>query len=179
MPRILGIDPGSRFCGYGVIDAGAAGVTRPRYVECGVLALGDGELPGRLAQLAADLREVIRELKPEAVALEAIFHGINAQSALRLGHARGVVMLVAAEAELRLAEYPPATVKRAVAGHGRAAKEEVQKMVRFLCGLRAAPQADAADALAVAICHAYHARVPDVLRGAKGQATSTRKGRRS
>ncbi len=123
-------------------------------------------LPARLKQLAADLREVIRELRPQEMALESIFHGKNAQSALRLGYARGVVMLLCAEADLTLAEYPPATVKRAVAGNGRATKEEVQRMVRWLCGLKSTPGADAADALAVALCHGHHLNIPAAIRAA-------------
>lgn len=131
---------------------------KPRYIECGVIHLqADAPLPRRLLQLAADLREVLRDLTPHEVALESIFHGVNAQSALRLGHARGVIMLLTEEAGLGLHEYPPATVKRSVAGHGRATKEEVQRMVSWTCGLRRPPLSDAADALAVALCHAYHA----------------------
>lgn len=157
--RILGIDPGTRLCGYGAVDT--APPARPTYVECGVLQLGgDGPLPRRLRQLAADLREVINDLQPEAMALESIFHGINAQSALRLGYARGVIMLLCEEAGLPLFEYPPATVKRTVAGTGRATKDEVGRMVRWTCQLRSTPQVDAADALAVALCHAYHAQAP-------------------
>ena len=163
MARILGIDPGSRLCGYGVIEAERG--KKPVYVECGVLQLqATLPLPERLRQLALDLREVLGELRPAEMALESIFHGINAQSALRLGYARGVVMLLGAEAGLPLSEYPPATVKRAVAGHGKATKEDVQRMVRWQCGLHRAPSADAADALAVAICHAYHRHVPAALR---------------
>ncbi len=163
--RILGIDPGTRLCGYGVIEAGGASGARPRYVECGVLQLTEGlELAKRLQQLWHDLREVVAELRPQELALESIFHGKNAQSALRLGYARGVVMLLAMESDLVLAEYPPATVKRAVAGHGRASKEEVQRMVGWQCGLRKALAADAADALAVALCHAQHRSVPAALR---------------
>jgi crossover junction endodeoxyribonuclease RuvC len=163
--RILGIDPGSRLCGYGVVDIAPG--QKPRYVECGVLQLKEtSPLPFRLRQLHDDLGEVIAELRPDEMSLEAIFHGKNAQSALRLGYARGVVMLLAEQRGLRLHEYPPATVKRAVAGNGRAAKEEVQRMVRWLCGLRHTPQADAADALALALCHAYRASVPAALRAA-------------
>lgn len=164
--RILGIDPGTRLCGYAVVDTEVG--ERPRYVECGVIQLPEGApLPERLRLLAKDLREVLGELRPGEVALESIFHGVNAQSALRLGHARGVVMLLSAEAELSVWEYPPATVKRAVAGHGRATKEEVQKMVRWQCGLRATPRTDAADALAVALCHAFQqAAVPRPKQGA-------------
>jgi crossover junction endodeoxyribonuclease RuvC len=153
--RILGIDPGTRLCGYGVVEL--HGGARPAYIECGVLHLpAELALPRRLHQLAVDLREVIADLAPQEMALESIFTGKNAQSALRLGYARGVVMLLCAEAGLPLHEYPPATVKRAVAGSGRASKEEVQKMVRWRFGLRSAPKPDAADALAVALCHAQH-----------------------
>lgn len=164
--RILGIDPGTRLCGYGVVDAEPAG--QPRYVECGVVQLGEERpLPLRLRQLFSDLGEVLDDLRPGEVALEAIFYGKNAQSALRLGHARGVVMLLCAQAELRLFEYPPATVKRAVAGHGRASKAEVQQMVRWQCGLRSTPAPDAADALALALCHAYHRGAPVVVGAAR------------
>lgn len=157
--RILGIDPGTIACGYGVVEVTPG--RRPRYVECGVLELEErAALSHRLVQLARDLREILAELQPDEVALEAVFHGKNAQSALRLGHARGVAMLIAAEAELPLSEYPPATVKRAVAGHGRAQKAEVQRVVSWLCGLRTLPRTDAADALAIALCHGYHRGVP-------------------
>lgn len=169
--RILGIDPGSRLCGYGVVDLVTG--QRPRYVECGVIQLPEARpLPFRLRLLHEELDEVIRELRPQEMSLESIFHGKNAQSALRLGYARGVVMLLCEQRGLPLYEYPPATVKRAVAGTGRAGKEEVQRMVRVLCGLRRSPQADAADALAIALCHAYRAQVPAVLRA----ATAPRRG---
>ncbi len=120
----------------------------------------DGKLPlaSRLCTLAHDLREVISELKPDEMSLESAFHGINARSALVLGHARGVIMLVGAEAGLPIGEYPPATVKRAVAGHGRATKQDVQKMISWLCGLSTPPPSDAADAVAIALCHAFHRR---------------------
>jgi crossover junction endodeoxyribonuclease RuvC len=101
---------------------------------------------------------VIGDLGPTVVAVEGVFHGVNARSALQLGHSRGVALLAAGEAELAVYEYPPATVKRAVAGSGIATKLQVQAMVRALCGLRSAPRVDAADALAVAICHAFRSR---------------------
>lgn len=154
MRRILGIDPGSRFCGYGVVDL--APNEKPRYVECGVLQFeATLPLPQRLHQLAFDLRELIQELKPHDMAVETIFHGKNAQSAFRLGYARGVVMMISAECSLAFYEYSPNIVKRAVAGHGHAKKDEIQRLVTWQCGLRHAPQADAADALAVALCHAF------------------------
>ena len=158
MIRILGIDPGTLRCGYGVVEVSEArAIAKPRYVECGVIELsGKLTLAERLRLLATDLRELLTELRPHEVSLEAAFHGVNAQSALRLGHARGVIMLLVAEAGLPLGEYPPATVKRSVAGHGRAGKEEIQRVVTWLCALKRAPRPDAADALAIALCHAFH-----------------------
>jgi crossover junction endodeoxyribonuclease RuvC len=154
--RILGIDPGSRRCGYGVIEP--IGHGRVRYVECGVLEVARaGPLPLRLAELHANLREVIAELQPAVVAVEGVFHGANARSALQLGHARGVALAIMGEAALNVFEYAPATIKRAVAGSGRATKRQLLAMVSALCGLRSAPRLDASDALAVAICHAFHA----------------------
>jgi crossover junction endodeoxyribonuclease RuvC len=152
--RILGIDPGTRYCGYGVIER--LGPGRVRYIECGVLEpRRGGELAARLGEIAAGLRELIEELAPTVVAVEGVFHGVNARSALQLGHSRGVALAAAGAASLRVHEYAPATVKRAVAGHGAATKDQVQAMVRALCGLKRAPKLDASDALAVAICHAF------------------------
>ena len=163
--RILGIDPGTLHCGYGVVEvAGSVAFSRPRYLECGVIELnGRHELAARLRLLAADLRDVIAEFQPHEVSLEAAFHGVNAQSALRLGHARGVIMLLAAEAELPLFEYAPAKVKKAVAGNGRAGKDEIQRLVTVLCSLKKSPGPDAADALAIAICHAQHRLLPRLI----------------
>ena len=156
--RILGIDPGSVRCGYGVVER--AGVGRVRYIECGVVeARAAAPLHQRLVEICAGLREVILELRPQVVAVEGVFHGKNARSALQLGHARGVALLVCGEASLSVSEYAPATVKRSVAGTGRAGKEQVSRMVRTLCALDRAPRLDASDALAVAICHAFHTRL--------------------
>lgn len=154
--RILGIDPGTIHCGYGVIEVNGRGAfLKPRYVECGVIELNPRHaLADRLVALAADLREILADLQPHEVSLESLYHGVNAQSALRLGHARGVIMLVVSEAGLPLAEYPPATVKRTVAGNGRAQKTEVQRLVSYRCGLKQPPPLDASDALALALCHA-------------------------
>lgn len=154
MTRILGIDPGTRYCGYGVIER--LGPGRIRYIECGVLdPRRGGELAARLSEIAAGLRELIGELAPTVVAVEGVFHGVNARSALQLGHSRGVALAAAGAAALPVHEYAPATIKRAVAGHGTATKDQVQAMVLALCGLRRAPRLDASDALAVAICHAF------------------------
>ncbi len=154
--RILGIDPGTRYFGYGVIERLAPG--RVRYIECGVLEpRRAGELAARLAEIARGLGEIIAELEPEVVAVEGVFHGVNARSALQLGHSRGVALAAAGTHALPVHEYAPATVKRAVAGNGQATKDQVQAMVRALCGLKRAPTLDASDALAVAICHAFRA----------------------
>jgi crossover junction endodeoxyribonuclease RuvC len=156
--RILGVDPGTRVVGYGLVDCDGSRVT---YVECGVLRLDESEpMPRRLLTLATGLADILREHRPHVVALEAAFHGVNASSALKLGQARGAVMAVAAERGLEVAEYPPAYVKRAVVGHGRATKEDVMARVQLLFGLARAPTADAADALAIALCHVHAPKLP-------------------
>ncbi|MBK7823804.1 crossover junction endodeoxyribonuclease RuvC [Nannocystis sp.] len=150
--RILGVDPGTRVVGYGLVDRGEAGFT---YVECGVIRLAESDpMPARLLTLAGELSAIIHEYRPAVVALETAFHGVNASSALKLGQARGAVMLIAAQHQLELAEYAPALVKRAVVGHGRATKQEVQIRIQRLCRLSREPTSDAADALALALCHA-------------------------
>jgi crossover junction endodeoxyribonuclease RuvC len=157
--RILGIDPGTRYCGYGVIERVATGPRNSvRYIECGVIEpKRSGALAARLGEISVGLVEIIRELEPDVVAVEGVFHGVNARSALMLGHCRGVALATAGAHALAVFEYAPATVKRAVAGNGQATKDQVQAMVRALCGLKRAPKLDASDALAVAICHAFRA----------------------
>jgi crossover junction endodeoxyribonuclease RuvC len=151
--RILGIDPGSRTTGYGLIERTPGGV---RYVECGVITpRATAALSLRLAEIFDDLSGLIDELAPDVAAIENIFHKLHPRAALTLGHARGVAMAAAARAQLRVYEYPPATVKRAVAGHGGASKPQINAMVRAACGLHKAPRPDASDALAIALCHAY------------------------
>lgn len=155
--RILGIDPGTLRLGYGVIER--LGPATIRYVECGTItAPARCSRAERLVEIGRGLRDLIRELKPNAVAMEDAFFGKNVQSALALGEARGVALLVAGEADLSVVGYPPATVKQAVVGHGRASKEQVSYLVRAALSLRRAPSADASDALAIAICAARDAR---------------------
>lgn len=154
---MLGVDPGTRVVGYGVVDV-AGGGTRFDYVECGVLKVpAAASMPARLYKIADALAEVIAEFAPVEMALEAAFHGVNASSALKLGLARGAIMVVGVQHGLDIHEYPPARVKKAVAGDGRATKAEIQDRVRLLCRLRRAPSSDAADALALAICHGQRA----------------------
>ena len=150
--RILGLDPGSRVCGYGLIDETAGELA---YVECGVLtAPQDRAMEDRLGELARGLREVIDEMKPGVVAVEDVFiHTQNPRSGLALAQARGMALAVIGLAGLRVASYAPALVKKAVAGSGGAGKDQIARMVRTLIGLRSLPRPDASDALAIAITH--------------------------
>ena len=153
--RILGIDPGTLRLGYGVIECAGGGAGKVQYVECGVISASARHArPARLAEIGRGLRELMTELRPDAVAMEEAFHGPNVQSALALG----VAIFVAAEQGLAITGYPPATVKLAVVGHGRATKQQIGYLVRALLAMRRTPEPDAADALAIAICHAR--RVP-------------------
>ena len=150
--RILGIDPGSRATGYGVIDLERSKLSR---VAGGVIRCGDDALSERLAQIDRALSAMIAEIQPGVAALESVFAGRNPRSVLLLGQARGVALAACARAGLPTAEHAPTQVKLAVVGHGRADKRQVQKMVQRLLGLAQAPSSDEADALAVAICHAH------------------------
>ncbi len=150
--RILGIDPGSLICGYGLIVVEGAAL---RYVECGVLtAPADWPMEARLGEIARSLGEVITELTPTEAAVEDVFSRINARSALALAQARGMALAVIGLAGLPVASYPAPLVKKTVVGRGRAEKTQVARMVQVLLGLGTLPRTDAADALAVAITHA-------------------------
>jgi crossover junction endodeoxyribonuclease RuvC len=151
--RVLGVDPGSRVCGYAVITS--QGRAQYEYVECGVLTAPDGAaVEVRLGEIARSLFDVVRELAPTALAVEDVFCHLNPRSALALAQARGVVLAVAGMAGLPVFSYAPALVKKSVTGRGAASKEQVTRMVMALIGLQRPPRADAADALAVAITHA-------------------------
>ncbi len=151
--RILGIDPGSRTTGYGVVELARG---RTLFVACGVIRGRAPTLAGRLWDLHSGLTEVIAEHSPQLAAIEKVFVSMNPLSALKLGHARGVLILAAREQGIEVAEYAPSRIKQAVAGYGRADKAQVQEMVRLVLGLNRKPSSDAADALAVAMCHASH-----------------------
>ena len=155
--RVLGIDSGSRVTGYGVIDGDGADCA---YVSCGIIRVRSTDsLSHRLHFIYRGIMEVIESVRPEAAAFEGIFHAQNIQSALKLGHVRGVCMAAVAEARLPVFEYSPAEVKSAVTGYGRAEKPQVQQMVSALLRLKCGPgEYDASDALAVAICHANSIR---------------------
>jgi crossover junction endodeoxyribonuclease RuvC len=163
--RVFGIDPGSERTGYGCVetDRGVA-----RLVVCGAItALPDDPFPRRLERIHRELARLLSGCLPDCVAIEELFHAANVRSALKLGHARGVAVLAAVEAGCPVVEYTPAEVKRAVVGYGRAEKQQVQQMVRLLLGLARPPSPhDAADALAVAICH-LHSMPPLRIRNAQ------------
>jgi crossover junction endodeoxyribonuclease RuvC len=150
--RILGIDPGLRVTGFGVIEKNGASLS---YIASGCVKSGDAELADRLKTILAGLREIIGEHRPQQVALEKVFVNVNPASTLALGQARGTAICAAVDAGLPVAEYTALQVKQAVVGNGHAKKEQVQEMVKRLLGLAGAPSADAADALACAICHAH------------------------
>ncbi len=152
--RILGIDPGLRMTGFGVIVVTGS---RLSYITCGCIRSGEGELPARLSVILSDLAAVIAEHRPTEVAIEKVFVNVNPQSTLLLGQARGAAISAAVIAALPVAEYTALQVKQAVVGHGKAAKQQVADMVRRLLDLPGVPSPDAADALACAIAHAHAA----------------------
>ncbi|MCH8818820.1 MAG: crossover junction endodeoxyribonuclease RuvC [Acidobacteria bacterium] len=154
---ILGVDPGSRVTGYGLIDVAGNHISCVEFGGIAGIIKGHSNLfPDRLHRIHSRLRDVAKRHAPAVMAVEDIFHSVNAKSALKLGQARGVVLLVAGQFEIPLVEYTPLEIKKAVVGYGRASKEQIQMMVRTLLNLRQEPQPhDAADALAVALCHAF------------------------
>ena len=148
---VLGIDPGTRLCGWGIV---ARNGTRLTHVAHGVIRTDESaELSARLVQIERELVEVVTKYEPIQAGIEGLFFAKNAQSAAKLGHARGVALLVCARAGLAIAEYAPAQVKRTVAGGGRADKNQVAQMIRVILALPTPPPSDAADALAVAVTH--------------------------
>lgn len=153
MARILGIDPGSRFTGFGLIDTRRSGA---QYVESGIIRVDPGPLDARLGCIFSGVTELIAEFAPTTVSIENVFMHRNAASALKLGQARGAAIVAAAVAGVPVAEYTPAEIKLSIVGHGRASKAQIEFMVGRLLGLTALPRADAADALAGALCHAQH-----------------------
>jgi crossover junction endodeoxyribonuclease RuvC len=155
---VFGIDPGSERTGYGCLETDGS---RHRMIACGAVT-GPPSAPfsEKLREIHGRLAELLATHQPHSVAIETIFYAANVRSALKLGHARGVAMLAAAQAGIAIVEYTPAEIKRAVVGYGRAEKHQVQHMVKLLLGLPAIPTPDdAADALAIAICH-VHSQVP-------------------
>lgn len=155
--RVLGIDCGTEFTGYGVVELLAD--DRLLYLDCGAIKLSPRDaMSARLALINRRLQELIAQHRPDRVAIEDVFYAVNVKSALKLGQVRGVAMLAAAIAGLEVAEYSPLSIKSAVVGYGKAEKHQVQQMVMRLLNLDQAPDSpDAADALAIAICHLHTA----------------------
>lgn len=154
--RILGIDPGLRSTGFGVIEKEGSSL---RYRTSGCVRTGSGDLPSRLRSILEGLGEIIAEHRPTESAIEKVFVNVNPQSTLALGQARGAAICALVAAGLPVAEYTALQVKQSVVGQGKASKDQVQEMVRRLLALPGHPSADAADALACAICHAHGRRI--------------------
>jgi crossover junction endodeoxyribonuclease RuvC len=158
--KVIGIDPGTASCGFGIVHQSDG---RVKAIDHGWWKTSAGERPeARLKTIFDAVVELVEEHRPDAVALEESFVGVDARTALSVGQARGAVMVAVANAGVECAEYPPARVKQVVCGYGRAEKQQVQRMVKAILGLQAEPTpTHAADALAVAICHAL---APPLLR---------------
>ena len=156
--RVLGVDPGSEITGWGVVEGDSNG-RKYHLVEFGAVRLSSSaSFAARLLKISRALEEIIGRLSPDACAIEEAFYAANPKVTLKLGQIRGVVLLTAETAALQIGEYSPRLIKQTVAGYGNAEKHQVQEMVRVLLSLKAAPEPnDAADALAVAICHFHHA----------------------
>jgi crossover junction endodeoxyribonuclease RuvC len=169
--RVLGIDPGSETTGWGVVEGDSNG-QKYRLIEFGAVKLSSSaSFSSRLLKICRALEEVIDRLQPDACAIEEAFYSVNPKVTLKLGQVRGVALLVAEKAALEIGEYAPRLVKQTVAGYGNADKQQVQQMVRVLLSLTAVPEPhDAADALAVAICHFHHASMNQRLAAAESRS---------
>ena len=150
--RILGIDPGSRLTGFGVLDFDSDSAS---YVASGTVQSIDGEFPDRLKQIFESVTEIVSQYQPDVVAIESVFVHKNAGSALKLGHARSAAICATFEHDVEVFEYAPRQIKQAIVGTGGASKEQVQHMVITILNLQGEPAPDAADALAAALCHGH------------------------
>lgn len=170
--RILGIDPGSRVTGFGIIEHSNGG--QLMCLTGGCVRLTAEDMPSRLAHLFAHLQDIVKEFKPTELAIEQVFVQKNAQSALKLGQARGVAIAAVMACQIPVFEYAPRQIKLAIVGKGSAEKTQIQHMVQILLNLTSKPQADAADALAVALCH-HHTLGAQVVLTAKSRRTKRSK----
>jgi crossover junction endodeoxyribonuclease RuvC len=160
--KILGIDPGLRTTGFGVIHKQG---NKLSYVASGTIKTPDADLPQRLKTILGSVSEIIRTYAPDCAAVEKVFVNVNPQSTLLLGQARGAAICALVSADLAVAEYTALQIKQAVVGHGKAQKQQVQDMVQRLLSLSGMPSTDAADALGVAICHAHSGEALATLGG--------------
>src|SRR5882672_7207011 len=169
---VIGVDPGTRHLGWGVVRRDG---TRPMHVAHGVIDTDvSASIAVRLCQIESELTEVIATFRPTASVVEALFFAKDASAAAKLGHARGVALLVLARAGLPIAEYEPTRVKKAIVGHGRADKRQIAMMIATLLRLPAPPRPDAADALAIALAHVHAS--PMEVHLARARAISARRG---
>lgn len=154
--KVLGVDPGTYTTGFGVVQMDGSAL---RLLDHGLISASKGlKAPKRLKKMYDSLQEIMFKEKPDVVVIEDVFYGKNFRTALKIGEVRALAMLTAVNHNVDVVEYPPARIKEAVVGHGRAAKPQVQKMVAALLGLDKIPEQDAADALAAAICHCHTIR---------------------
>jgi crossover junction endodeoxyribonuclease RuvC len=160
--RILGIDPGSRITGYGIIDISGKSY---RYVASGSIRISADYFPDRLKQIFDGISQIVSQYQPEEMAIEQVFMHKNADSALKLGQARGAAICAVQTTGLPVFEYAARQVKQAIAGKGNADKEQVQYMVKLLLNVQGASQIDASDALGISICHAHYRQTAQRLRG--------------
>ncbi len=169
MIRVIGIDPGSRITGYGLVDTDGF---RHKYVSSGFIQIKADTLGDKLGIIFSEVSKIVSTWQPESMAIEQVFVKHNVDSALKLGQARGAAICAGVQAELPIGEYTPRTIKKAVVGSGAADKQQIQHMIQRLLGLDELPQSDEADALAIAICHAHHLKVRS-----SGVAAGVRRGR--
>lgn len=160
MTIILGIDPGSRITGYGIVRSDGQ---KHAYVTSGVVKTNGDNLTERLAQIYRSIQTIVQQYRPDECAIEEVFMAKNAASALKLGQARGAAIVAMASEDLAVAEYSARSIKQSVVGYGAADKAQVQHMIRLLLNIAGTPTADAADALAVAICHAQSRQMAALL----------------
>ena len=164
--RVLGLDPGSRITGFGVVDCDGAVI---RYVASGAIRTAAGEFAGRLQEIYAGVAALVAEHRPDEIAIERVFVHANPDSALKLGQARGAALSATFDASRPTGEYSPREVKLAVTGTGAADKAQVSRMVKTLLGLEGRLQADAGDALAIALCHAQGRQMRLAVRRGRGR----------
>jgi len=169
MIRVIGIDPGSRITGYGLVDTDGF---RHKYVSSGFIQIKADTLGDKLGIIFSEVSKIVSTWQPESMAIEQVFVKHNVDSALKLGQARGAAICAGVQAKLPIGEYTPRTIKKAVVGSGAADKQQIQHMIQRLLGLDELPQSDEADALAIAICHAHHMKVRS-----SGVAAGVRRGR--
>ena len=169
MIRVIGIDPGSRITGYGLVDTDGF---RHKYVSSGFIQIKADTLSDKLGIIFSEVSKIVSTWQPESMAIEQVFVKHNVDSALKLGQARGAAICAGVQAKLPIGEYTPRAIKKAVVGSGAADKQQIQHMIQRLLALDELPQSDEADALAIAICHAHHIKVRS-----SGVAAGVRRGR--